>query len=226
MTQYRPLGSSPSQIRHVIFDWNGTLIDDCELAVATVNALRVERGMPRITHEQYREAFRFPISAFYRSIGFDLNDKAFSALMVRYLVLFNAKVDDCPLHAGARETVAHLRSSAIRTHILSASQQHTLLRSLEAKGLIGAFDEVVGSSDHLAADKQTLGAWLASKLQADCSSVLYVGDTDHDHEVARALGWKFLFVAHGHQAPVHAAAHCADMITALEQVLFHLDIKS
>ncbi|MEO5725669.1 MAG: HAD family hydrolase, partial [Byssovorax sp.] len=56
--------ASRSAVRHVVFDWNGTLIDDCALAVATVNALRAERGMTEITREDYRRSFRFPISAF------------------------------------------------------------------------------------------------------------------------------------------------------------------
>jgi len=31
-------------VKHVVFDWNGTLIDDCALAVASVNTLRDEIG--------------------------------------------------------------------------------------------------------------------------------------------------------------------------------------
>lgn len=221
---FHPLSdASPRAVRHVVFDWNGTLIDDCALAVATVNALRAERGMTEITREHYRRSFRFPISAFYRSMGFELDDHAFSALMVRYLALFNARVDDCPLHAGAREAVERLRTAAIGVHILSASHQDTLVRSLGAKGLSGAFDEVAGLSDSLASGKHALGLELSSKLRADPSSVLYVGDTDHDYEVAISLGWRFLFVDHGHQAATDAAPHCAGMITALEQIFTHLD---
>ena len=216
-------GAPLRAVRHVVFDWNGTLIDDCALAVATVNALRAERGMTEVTREQYRSSFRFPISAFYRSMGFDLDDHAFSTLMGRYLALFNARVDDCPLHAGAREAVARLRTAAVGVHILSASHQDTLVRSLGAKGLSDAFDEVAGLRDSLATGKHALGLELSSKLGAEPSSVLYVGDTDHDYEVAMSLDWKFLFVDHGHQAATDAAPHCASMITALEQIFIHLD---
>jgi phosphoglycolate phosphatase len=209
-------------VRHVVFDWNGTLIDDCALAVATVNTLLAERSMAPITREQYRRAFRFPISAFYRDLGFDVDDRGFSALMRRYLDLFNAQVDDCPLHAGARETIARLRAAAIRVHILSASNQDTLRRGLAAKGLTGAFEEVAGISDHLSAGKHEIGAALARALGADPRSVLYIGDTDHDYDVAQALGWRFLFVDHGHQAAAPAAPHCAHTITALEHSLWHL----
>lgn len=209
-------------LQHVVFDWNGTLIDDCALAVATVNALRVERGMAEITKDQYRRAFRFPISAFYRDLGFEVDDQGFSALMARYLALFNAGVDDCPLHPGARETIAQLRAAGVGVHILSASHQDTLRRSLEAKGLTADFDEVAGMSHELATGKHEIGAALARRLSADPESVLYVGDTDHDHEVAAALRFRFLFIDHGHQVAVREAPHCAHTITELRQSLSYL----
>lgn len=208
-------------VRHVIFDWNGTLIDDCALAVETVNILRQERAMPAITREQYRRAFRFPIRDFYGSLGFELDDRAFAALMARYLELFDARVDACPLHAGVRETIARLRAGAVGVHILSASHHATLVNSLDARGLTGEFDEVAGLGDQLATTKRQLGAELARRLGAPPPSVLYVGDTDHDHEVASAQGWKFLFVSHGHQAAA-CEAPGVHTITALEQLLEHV----
>ncbi|MEZ4294872.1 MAG: HAD hydrolase-like protein [Polyangiaceae bacterium] len=223
MTNEQGAEGSRRSVDHVVFDWNGTLIDDCELAVETVNTLRVERGMPRITRAHYRRAFRFPISAFYRDMGFAVDAGAFSALMVQYLAHFNARVDRCPLHRGAIDSLERLRASGIGVHILSASHHGTLLRSLEARGLSAAFDRVSGLRDSLASDKVALGQRLSSDLGAAPDRVLYVGDTDHDHEVAVALGWRFLFVDHGHQAAVAGAPHCARTLTSLDQILSHVN---
>jgi phosphoglycolate phosphatase len=208
-------------VQHVVFDWNGTLIDDCALAVACVNTLRDEIGLAQITREQYRRAFRFPIREFYRSIGFDVDGEAFPALMVRYLALFDAQVDACPLHLGAHDTLARLRAADIRLHILSASHQDTLSTSLRAKGLAGAFDEVAGLGHALATSKHQLGSALAARLGTPPETVVYVGDTDHDHEVASAQGWKFLFVDHGHQVAAEAP-HCTHTLRALAEIFTHL----
>lgn len=223
MTKNGTLHPPRRAVDHVVFDWNGTLIDDCALAVATVNVLRAERRMARITQEQYRRSFRFPISAFYRDMGFAVDAGAFSALMAQYLALFDARVDDCPLHAGALAVVERLRAAGVGVHILSASRHETLVRSLGARGLSRAFDRVAGLRDSLASDKVGLGRALAGDLGADPRRVLYVGDTDHDHEVAVALGWGFLFADHGHQAAASGAPHCARTITALDQILSHVD---
>ncbi|HEX3761393.1 MAG TPA: HAD family hydrolase [Kofleriaceae bacterium] len=211
-----------STVQHVIFDWNGTLIDDCGLAVATVNSLRDECGMPRITREQYRRAFRFPIREFYRSIGFDVDGDAFPALMARYLERFNAQVDDCALHAGTLDLLAGLRTAGVKVHILSASHRDTLSTSLRAKGLAELFDHIAGLGDALATTKHQLGTELAARLGSPPADVVYVGDTDHDYEVACAQGWKFLFVDHGHQLAASEAPHCSHTLRSLDEIFAHV----
>jgi phosphoglycolate phosphatase len=213
--------SHAARVQHVVFDWNGTLIDDCALAIASVNALRDDLGMPRITRDEYRRAFRFPIREFYRSIGFDVDGEAFPALMQRYLALFDARVDDCPLHAGARDALDRLRTAGVRLHILSASHHATLATNLRVKGLAELFDEIAGLGHTHATTKHELGRDLAARLAAPPDCVIYVGDTDHDYEVARAQGWRFLFVDHGHQAAVDAP-HCAHRLAALDEIFGHL----
>jgi len=221
MTSDSPSRPASRRVQHVVFDWNGTLIDDCALAVASVNTLRDELGLSRITRDQYRRAFRFPIREFYRSIGFDVDGDAFPALMVRYLALFDAQVDACPLHPRAHDTLARLRAAKIRLHILSASHQDTLSTSLRAKGLTEAFDEVAGLGHALATTKHQLGSQLAARLGSPPDTVVYVGDTDHDYEVASAQGWKFLFIDHGHQVAADAP-HCTHTLSALDEIFTHL----
>jgi phosphoglycolate phosphatase len=208
-----------------VFDWNGTLIDDCALAVSSVNTLRDELGLPRITREQYRRAFRFPIREFYRAIGFDVDGDAFPALIARYLALFDARLHSCPLHAGAHDTLARLRAADIRLHILSASHVDTLSTSLRAKGLADVFEEIAGLGHALATTKHQLGSELAARLGSPPETVVYVGDTDHDYEVASAQGWKFLFVDHGHQIAADAP-HCAHTLRALDEIFTHLSDTS
>lgn len=206
-------------IRHVIFDWNGTLLDDFALALATVNALRVEHRLAPISRDDYRRAFQFPIAQFYRTIGFGHDDLGLRQVMASYVSRFNAAVDECPLHPGARELLGALRAAGVGVHVLSASYHHTLISNLRAKQLDDLFDHVAGLGDHLATTKLQLGAELAARLAAPPGSVVYVGDTDHDYEVAAAQGWKFLFVDHGHQAAIATAPHCQHPIAQLSEIL-------
>ena len=57
--------------RAVIWDWNGTLIDDFQASLMTSNEILRRRGMPPITREQYYSFMGYPISKFWENL-FDL----------------------------------------------------------------------------------------------------------------------------------------------------------
>ena len=41
----------------IIWDWNGTLLDDVDIAVAIINQLLCQRGLKPIAYEHYLEVF-------------------------------------------------------------------------------------------------------------------------------------------------------------------------
>ena len=57
------------EYRNVVWDWNGTLLNDLETGVQTLNDMFARRGMPAFSVEEYRERFGFPVIDFYRDAG-------------------------------------------------------------------------------------------------------------------------------------------------------------
>ena len=51
---------------HVIWDWNGTLLDDAWLCVDVMNGMLCRRALPVLTPAKYEESFDFPVLDFYR----------------------------------------------------------------------------------------------------------------------------------------------------------------
>ena len=50
----------------ILWDWNGTLLDDVDLCVDALNRLLAGFGYPqRYDHERYRAIFGFPIEEYY-----------------------------------------------------------------------------------------------------------------------------------------------------------------
>ena len=49
---------------HIIWDWNGTLLDDTEAALATLNIMIAERGGTPIGMPFYLDNFAFPVRPF------------------------------------------------------------------------------------------------------------------------------------------------------------------
>ena len=95
-------------VRHVIWDWNGTLFDDIDLVVAVANLMLVRRSLPEIDHARYREIFGFPVRGYYERIGFDLEREPFEELAVEFIAEYQARWRDHELRDDAHEVATAL----------------------------------------------------------------------------------------------------------------------
>lgn len=193
------MNSHWKDIRHVVFDWNGTLIDDLALAVQSVNHVRSLAGLEPITSNEYRARFRFPIEAFYAAIGFDFQKTPYSSVVKEYLSVFDAQVKYCSLHSGAEQLLSQLYLRGIGASILSASHRTVLTETIRAKGLSKYFMHITGLEDGYAVSKLQAALKMSKELDVKPHQVLYVGDTDHDAEIAQTLGWQARMLLCGHQ---------------------------
>ncbi|PTL84522.1 HAD family hydrolase [Vitiosangium sp. GDMCC 1.1324] len=208
-----------SQVRHVVLDWNGTLLDDVELAVKGVNHACTRFQVPAVTREHYRARFRFPISDFYASLGFDLSQVPFAEVIREYLSFFDARVRYCDLNDGAVDFLDCLRQNGIGLSILSASYRPTLIETIEAKGLSGYFTHVCGLGDERATSKLAEGRVLNEKLGLAGHQILYLGDTTHDVEIAEALGWNSCILSCGHQDETLLASCTSPKVPGIRALL-------
>ena len=64
-------------VKTIIWDWNGTLLDDLDLSLESVNILLEERNLPALSVEKYKDIFCFPIVDYYVKAGFDFEKEAF-----------------------------------------------------------------------------------------------------------------------------------------------------
>ena len=86
-------------IKHIIWDWNGTLVDDTEFCVNIINRVLKRRTLPEIDVEAYRDTFDFPVIDYYKRIGFDLTKHDFKVLSSEFI---NAYID------GRRQLKLHI----------------------------------------------------------------------------------------------------------------------
>ncbi|GFM97475.1 hypothetical protein Sfulv_22860 [Streptomyces fulvorobeus] len=62
------MGTSGNHRAHLVWDWNGTLLDDIEAVIGATNAAFAEIDLAPITLEQYREMYCVPIPLFYERL--------------------------------------------------------------------------------------------------------------------------------------------------------------
>jgi phosphoglycolate phosphatase len=218
-----PCYTCTRMIRHVIWDWNGTLLDDVEHAVSALNLLLQERGMPTIDRAHYLANFGFPVRDFYVGLGFDFAAERFEDLSHRFIAHYKtaAQAAAIAIHSDAIETMATLQALNIQQSVLSAMEKDMLAGMLHDYGLTPYLQHVRGLDDLHASSKIALGVELMRLLALSLAphEILFVGDTLHDYETAAAMGCQVLLFALGHQTPDRLRQSGAQVIHSLRGVV-------
>lgn len=188
-----------ASIRHVIWDFNGTLLDDLSCCLGALATLLEERALPPLTTERYREEFGFPVQDFYVGLGFDFAREDFDAVSRTFIARYLDRIADARAHAGAHDALRTVAARSIHQSVLSAMERTMLSDLLTRYELHAPMQHVRGLSDLRASSKVELGRALLAEIGAPPETVVVVGDTLHDHETATALGCRAVLVTQGHQ---------------------------
>lgn len=186
-------------IKQVLWDWNGTLLDDLAYGIEVRNRTFPAFGLPCISSlEEYHAQFTFPIRLYYDRAG--VTDENFvevaHAWMNEYLRGFSA----VPLHEDAREVLERFTRAGLRQTVLSASKRDLLEEQIAQFGIRSYFDAVLGLGDIYAGSKEEIGRDYLLRCGVRPEETLVIGDTLHDADVARAVGAQCILVARGHQS--------------------------
>ena len=189
-----------SSYQHVIWDWNGTLLNDAWLCVDIVNKLLAAHNDLQLNEESYREVFGFPISAYYQRIGIDLEKESFEQLTQKFIPEYNQRVTNCELHTQAQSILQHFQTRDLQQYILTAAHKDTVIGLLQTYSIDIFFEAIEGLDNHHAASKVDRGTALIEDQKIDRHEAVMIGDTLHDYEVAQAIGVDCILVANGHQS--------------------------
>ena len=187
-------------IQHILWDWNGTLIDDVQINIEILNDLLQRYGLAPQNLQQYKDRFGFPLEDFYRELGMDFTRVSYQEIADEYLLLYRVRQFECSLHQDSRTILNHFRDRGMGQSILSAYHETRLQEVVSRFRIETYFEFMVGRSDHYAHSKLDQGRLLLAKLNLPPQSILMIGDTLHDAQVASALGVHCLLVADGHQS--------------------------
>ncbi len=191
---------------YILWDFNGTILDDVETGIRSVNQLLRDRGLPEIPDaDHYRQVFGFPIRDYYSRLGFDFTKEPYEAVAVKWVELYLQHAVTAPLCPGILETLDFFKQRRVPQIILSATQLTMLEQQLTDLGIRDYFTEVMGLDNIYATSKTQLAtAW---RERHPDSNVLMLGDTTHDYEVACAMDAACILIEGGHQ-PRSVLASC------------------
>ena len=187
------------KIQQVLWDWNGTLLDDLEYSIQVRNNIFPAFHLPLLDSvEEYHRQFTFPVRLYYERAG--VTDDIFDDVAHAWMAEYERCMDTIPLHEDASETVERFHQAGLRQTVLSASEQTMLRRQLALYGLNSRFDAILGRGDIYAGSKEAIGREYLQSCGIPAEATVMIGDSLHDAEVARALGTRCVLVARGHQS--------------------------
>ena len=186
--------------KYIIWDFNGTVIDDVEIGIKSVNPLLRARGLKTIDSlAEYQSAFTFPIKEYYKNLGFDFDAEPYEKIAHEWVANYEAHVSEIGLVDGVRELICLFDAAGCEQMILSASESGMLERQLKGFGLENKFSKIL-SLDNIYAHSKVDIAREYFETVSDRSAYLMIGDTEHDAEVASAVGIDAVLVACGHMS--------------------------
>ena len=182
----------------IIWDWNGTLLNDLDLSIDSVNILLRERNLPTLTVERYKGIFGFPIIDYYRAAGFDFDKEPFEVPAKQYVKLYATGAPELKLFSDVDDTLNFFKEKGHKQIVLSAMKDDNLKKMIEHAGISHYFEGIFGIKDNYAREKVSIGKQMVRDMNLNPSECIMIGDSLHDAEVAEHCGFDCILYSGGH----------------------------
>lgn len=190
-----------AKYKYIIWDWNGTLLDDLMLNYEVVNTLLERRGLPLLESvEYYHSIFSFPIIDFYTVMGFDFNKESFHDVAKEYTFMIDERFPELTVFPDAENILWYFKHKGINQLIISQLEHTTLQKQVRAHEIDYLFTEILGTGDIYAKSKVGVALNWLSRSGAKGEEILFIGDTVHDFEVAESIGCECVLISRGHNS--------------------------
>ena len=215
--------------RHVVWDWNGTLLDDLPQIHKAVNdALEVVDG-PCLTLDEYMAKFARPLSGFYRRVlNRELGPGEWAAVDERFKVSYHEYLPDAVLAPNVADALRVVAEEGTSQSILSMYPHDYLGPLVKRMGLAGFFDDIQGCSEQKGESKAGMFAEHVRTVAPETppGQVVMIGDTIDDVRAAHAAGSGGVFVSHHGYCPTddtYDEFHASGLLDALAMAGFDID---
>jgi phosphoglycolate phosphatase-like HAD superfamily hydrolase len=190
---------------HLVWDWNGTLLDDLPLVVSSTNAAFASVSAPELSADAHRAAFRRPVADFYAEVlGRALEDGEFGRLDKIFHDAYRLGLTSCGL---AQDATTAMSSWTGTQSLLSMWFHHELVPEVERRGLTALLARIDGLPGTLGGDLKA--EHLARHLYAlgvDGASAVLIGDSVDDADAAASVGARCVLYTGGFTDPARLRA--------------------
>ena len=217
-------------VRHVVWDWNGTLVDDHLAVVAAVNHALATLRLGPIDSEAFRSHFTRPVQRFYERVaGRPIEPGEWHTLDEAYHDSYSARLERLQLAPDAWTALAAAETAGLTQSLLSMWRHQDLVLLVGRLGIGRFFHRMDGLRAPGGGGKtEHLVAHLAA-LEVEPSAAVLVGDALDDLAAARAVGARCILYdggAHHRHALEATGVPVVDTLTAAVAVVTASRVRS
>ena len=203
--------------KNIIWDYNGTIINDAQLAVDAENLVLQSYGKPDITLEYYLRECEMPLIKFYNKI-FDMDNYDYSEIAQRFITHYDELFETAYIFPEVREMIEYLSDKGCNQGVISGFETARLVNSLKKFGLEKYFRFMSGADDYNAGDKSERAVKVVEKYGFDPKETLFIGDMYHDYETAQRVGADCILIAKGHQGAEVLRSYGVNVLDSAEEL--------
>ncbi|HHU90551.1 MAG TPA: HAD family hydrolase [Clostridiaceae bacterium] len=186
------------RLKHIVWDWNGTLLNDAEASCNAANELFKKRNLGSVSIDMYKDKIVYPVINVYIEAGFDFSNESYQDVCDEYIANYLNNSHIISLHKDALAVLKQFKNKGLKQHIVSASDREILTQQIQDHGLRSYFVNILGQDNNRGDSKTLLAEKLVSLVKCEPSEMLFIGDTIHDFEVAKETGMRCCLVSNGH----------------------------
>ena len=218
------LGSSiDMKYQHIVWDWNGTLVDDAGLCVVILNQILNDYGKMPVDRAFYLDNFSFPVCEYYKSLGLPSCGPEYQEISQRFIEEYRKKHHICKLQKSSVKMLSYIKGCGISQSVLSAGNIADVLDFVEYHKLSDFFTIISGVYHTNATGKSDEAHKHLNQIQACTSDILLIGDTLHDFEIATDLKVDCVLYSKGHNSKNRLLEASNSVINDLEELVGLID---
>ncbi|GAA3395048.1 HAD family hydrolase [Streptomyces roseoviridis] len=207
--------------KHLVWDWNGTLLDDIAAVIGATNAAFAELGLEPITLERYRELYTVPVPKFYeRLMGRLPTDEEWLVMDDAFHRHYWVRAEVCGLTAGAAELLAARQASGFTQSLLSLAPHEELVPLVRRHGIAERFVRVDGRTDRSTDGKSGhMVRHLLALGDVPAERIVVIGDAADDARAAAHVGAKAVLYTGGSHSRRSLQAAGVPVVDSLEEAV-------
>ncbi len=207
-------------ITHIIWDFNGTVLDDVKMSVEAVNDMLKRRNLPPTDVDTYKDTLVMPLTEYYKTVGIYCDD--ISVLSNEFRACCQNHNELARIFDGVKEVIDTAKEKGIKNILLSSLYHEHLESEVKKYGIGDWFDTVLGLPDKNLGSKFENAQNLFKKQGIDAKNTLFLGDIVSDAQTAKKLGADCILIANGHMSFKKCSDECDKVVLDVKDVIKYI----